>query len=101
MTINTEWDNEIRETEAVKQQAVRKLGNLYQLRAEFLCPVKVGDKVINIAGRKAVVSEIKTDYSTLNFGDGYEFYIRLINKDGAAGARSSRAWHDEKWVKEN
>ena len=63
--------------------------------AEYLCPFKVGDKVISGTGEREIVADI----SYKKWGTGYSFNIFRVKKDGAPYKQSQYAWNEEKYTK--
>ena len=64
--------------------------------AEYLCPFKVGDKVISSTGECEVVASIK--YKSWG-KKGYRFKVFRIKKDGTPYKQSQHAYYEEKYTK--
>ena len=63
--------------------------------AEYLCPFKVGDKVISSTGEREVVACIR--YKP--WGIGYSFNIFRVKKNGAPYKQSQSAYYEEEYTK--
>ena len=72
-----------------------ELKDLRQQRADYYCPFKVGDVLIDRHGKKCVLTRISAGY----FGDGYRLRGRNIKKDGALGLRVNSLYDWDEWRK--
>ena len=87
------YDAEIKKLEEEEDRIGSELREAEDKRANFLCPFKVGDSIINRKNKKAVVVRIYASYSD------YAMNISMIRKDGTQG-RIARAYDWDNWEKE-
>ena len=87
------YDNEIKKLEEERGRIRSELREAKDKRANFLCPFKVGDSLINKNNKKAVVKRIYDGYSD------YTMNVSMIRKDGTQG-RIARAYDWDDWKKE-
>ena len=87
------YDAEIKKLEEEEDRIIGELREAENKRANFLCPFKVGDSLINRNNKKAVVMRIYNRYS------GYAMNVSMIRKDGTQG-RIARAYEWDDWKKE-
>ena len=66
-----------------------------QLIADYLCPFKVGEKVIDDDGLVAVIHEIS--YS--RWSNNYNFSIKKIKKDGSLYKYPTQCYRTEQYKK--
>ena len=59
--------------------------------AELLCPFKVGDKIIDLSGVKAVVTRISNKYGSKT---AYQMFIRKIKAGGEPFKNECEGWRD-------
>ena len=76
----TEYDDDIARLRTEEAELHLRLQGLEQLRAEVLCPFKVGDILTNQAGLRAIVKTISAGV----FHD-YEMRGARLRKDGSEG----------------
>ena len=82
-----ELDDEITAREMV-------LRDLKQQRAEYHCPFKLGDILVDKNNRKCRLAQISPDYY-----DGYTLKGRYLKKDGTPGQRAKSLWDWDEWQK--
>lgn len=65
--------------------------------AEYLCPFKVGDEVINGSGGKEIIASI--NYKS--YGSNYSFDVFRIRKNGEPYKFSCSVWSERGYTKFN
>lgn len=63
--------------------------------ADYLCPFKAGDKVINSRGEPEIIGSI----TYTEYGAGYSFKIFKIKKDGSPYKYTSYAYDESYYTK--
>ena len=92
----TEYDAQIAELITQEEKLCQQREGLEQLRAEQLCPFKVGDVLIDRRGHKAVVKAI---FAPSWQSEGYAMRGAMLRKDGSEG-RIAKLYIWDKWKKE-
>ena len=87
------YDAEIKKLEEEEDRIGSELREAEDKRANFLCPFKLGDSLINKNNKNAVVVRIYAGYSD------YEMNVSMIRKDGTQG-RIAKAYKWDNWKKE-
>jgi len=85
------YDNEIKKLEEEQKRIGAELSEANQRKADFLCPHKVGDILVDKKGRQAKVSRIYAGW-----GD-YCMKLRYILKSGALGTQSHEFYDFDEW----
>lgn len=102
MIKSTQYDQEIKNTEAQLEPLNKRRSELYVLRAQELCPFKIGDIVVSGARikRRAIITVINSEYLSLNgYGYGYVMVGRWIKKDGTQG-ENRQLYSFDRWERE-
>lgn len=82
MAKTEQYDSEITELEGQIEAFEHRLGVVKQLKAEALCPHKVGDEIVNKKGdRRAKITAIRSDW------DDYKMLGYWFKKDGTLGTQ--------------
>ncbi len=89
----TPFDTDIVATEKVERDVRSRLNQLLQERAEYLCPFKVGQQLVNKRGKKAVITRIGSE----GYGDGYRLTGRSLKANGKPGAKERRLYEWDGW----
>jgi hypothetical protein len=87
----TKYDAEIKELESQVELLEAKLNALNQMRAEELCPLKVGDIVVSKNGKEAKITAIYPRFGEYAMNGAY------INKNGLAGKANHRLYGWDNW----
>jgi len=91
----TEYDDKIAEIKEQEYQLCQQREGLEQLRAELLCPFKVGDVLTDKKGSKAVLKRI----SASSWSRGYSMFGARLRKDNSEG-RIAELYEWNEWGKE-
>lgn len=93
----TQYDADIRQTISNIAGERNHLKTLLDMRAEELCPFKIGDHLMNVNNDElAVVHAIKGS----RYLSGYELYIKKIKNNGELYKNSTRVYspQSEGWI---
>ena len=87
---------EIKKHENIISESEKFVRETEQKVAEFLCPFKVGERVLDHEGVAVIIEKIFYDsYGKLR----YEFSVRKIKINGEPRRYPTRAWYIEKYTK--
>lgn len=90
--MKTEYDDKIAELEHRIEELKEELNHVKQLKAEFICPYKIGQIMIGRRKQRAQITEVKPSLRLR----GYETWGRNILKDGSSGVVIRELYDDWK-----
>ena len=85
------YDNEIKKLEEEQKRIGAELSEANQRKADFLCPYKVGDILVDKKGRQARVAKIYPGYM------GYHVKLQYILKSGKEGLVTHKLYVLDGW----
>ena len=92
----TPFDTDIEVAEKIANDTKNSLAQLKRERAEYLCPFRVGQQLVNNRGKKAVITLIGSE----DFGNGYRLTGQVLKSNGKLGVREGRLCEWDGWKEE-